>query len=103
MAPVLGVCLVILFSNKNTFIAKILSTKFFVGTGLISYSLYLWHYPIFAFARINELDPGNILNFLTLIIPIIILSILTFFFIEKPSRNRVTKFRIILSQKKKFL
>jgi peptidoglycan/LPS O-acetylase OafA/YrhL len=96
LAPVLGVCLVILFSNKNTFIAKILSTKFFVGTGLISYSLYLWHYPIFAFARINELDPGNILNFLTLIIPIIILSILTFFFIEKPSRNRETKFKIIL-------
>ena len=97
LAPVLGVCLVILFSNKNTFIAKILSTKFFVGTGLISYSLYLWHYPIFAFARINELDPGNILNFLTLIIPIIILSILTYFFIEKPSRNRETKFKIILS------
>ena len=96
LAPVLGVCLVILFSNKNTFIAKILSTKFFVGTGLISYSLYLWHYPIFAFARINELDPGNILNFLTLIIPIIILSILTYFFIEKPSRNRETKFKIIL-------
>ena len=97
LAPVLGVCLVILFSNKNTFLAKILSTKFFVGTGLISYSLYLWHYPIFAFARINELDPGNILNFLTLIIPIIILSILTYFFIEKPSRNRETKFKIILS------
>ena len=97
LAPVLGVCLVILFSNKNTFIAKILSTKFFVGTGLISYSLYLWHYPIFAFARINELDPGNILNFLTLIIPIIILSILSYFFIEKPSRNRETKFKIILS------
>ena len=97
LAPVLGVCLVILFSNKNTFISKILSTKFFVGTGLISYSLYLWHYPIFAFARINELDPGNILNFLTLIIPIIILSILTYFFIEKPSRNRETKFKIILS------
>ena len=97
LAPVLGVCLVILFSNKNTFLAKILSTKFFVGTGLISYSLYLWHYPIFAFARINELDPGNILNFLILIIPIIILSILTYFFIEKPSRNRETKFKIILS------
>ena len=97
LAPVLGVCLVILFSNKNTFIAKILSTKFFVGTGLISYSLYLWHYPIFAFARINELDPGNILNFLILIIPIIILSILTYFFIEKPSRNREIKFKIIFS------
>ena len=97
LAPVLGVCLVILFTNKNTFIAKILSTKFFVGTGLISYSLYLWHYPIFAFARINELDPGNILNFLILIIPIIILSILTYFFIEKPSRNREIKFKIIFS------
>ncbi|MDA7714073.1 acyltransferase [Candidatus Pelagibacter sp.] len=97
LAPVLGVCLIILFSNKNTLIGKILSTKLFVNTGLISYSLYLWHYPIFAFARINQLDPGNILNFFILIIPIVILSILTYSFIETPSRNRKIKFRNIFS------
>ena len=46
LSPVVGVCLIIWFSNKNEPITKILSTKLFVGIGLISYSLYLWHYPI---------------------------------------------------------
>ena len=55
LSPIIGVCLIIWFSNKNELITKILSTKLFVGIGLISYSLYLWHYPIFAFLRMNFL------------------------------------------------
>ena len=51
LSPIIGVCLIIWFSNKNELITKILSIKLFVGIGLISYSLYLLHYPIFAFAR----------------------------------------------------
>ena len=59
LSPIIGVCLIIWFSNKNEIITKILSTKLFVGIGLISYSLYLWHYPIFAFSRIKY-DDGDI-------------------------------------------
>ena len=39
--PVLGACLIIWFSNIDEIITKILSTKIFVGIGLISYSMYL--------------------------------------------------------------
>src|SRR6056300_379890 len=53
LSPIIGVCLIIWFSNKDELITKIFSTKLFVGIGLISYSLYLWHYPIFAFSRIT--------------------------------------------------
>ena len=51
LSPIIGVCLIIWFSNKDELITKILSTRLFVGIGLISYSLYLWHYPVFSFIR----------------------------------------------------
>jgi peptidoglycan/LPS O-acetylase OafA/YrhL len=60
LSPIIGVCLIIWFSNKDELITKILSTKLFVGIGLISYSLYLCHYPIFAFNRITFLTRDNI-------------------------------------------
>jgi peptidoglycan/LPS O-acetylase OafA/YrhL len=66
LSPIVSVCLIIWFSNKNALITKILSTKLFVGVGLISYSLYLWHYPIFAFARITDFTQGSLLNKLLL-------------------------------------
>ena len=49
VSPIVGACLIIWYSNKDELITKILSTKLFVGVGLISYSLYLWHYPILLF------------------------------------------------------
>ena len=92
LSPILGVCLIIWYSNKDELVAKILSTKLFVGCGLVSYSLYLWHYPIFAFARITDFVQGNIYNKLLLGITIIILSVTSYFFIEKPFRNKNFKF-----------
>ena len=88
LSPIIGVCLIIWFSNKNELITKILSTKLFVGIGLISYSLYLWHYPIFAFVKITELVSGN-MTFKLLLIPILLIcSVISYYFIEKPLRNK---------------
>jgi peptidoglycan/LPS O-acetylase OafA/YrhL len=80
LPAVLGVCLIIWFSDKNCLVTRILSGKLFVGVGLISYSLYVWHYPIFIiFDNVHKIQ---------LIILTFILSILSYFFIEKPFRNR---------------
>tara|TARA_B100000686_G_C16793892_1_gene980779 strand:- start:172 stop:2085 length:1914 start_codon:yes stop_codon:yes gene_type:complete len=87
LSPVIGVCLIIWFANKDEIITKIFSSKLFVGTGLISYSLYLWHYPAFALFRYS-LASGSLLKKILIIIFIIVASILTYFFIEKPFRNR---------------
>ena len=41
----------ILFFNRENFLTKILNNKFMVGVGLISYSLYLIHWPLISFFR----------------------------------------------------
>jgi len=88
LIPLLGVSLIIWFSKKGELITRVLSNKILVFFGLISYSLYLWHYPIFALLRyinvFNNFFPIKLLG----IILSIILSILTFYFIEKPFRNK---------------
>ena len=76
---------------------NILSSKIFVSIGLISYSLYLWHYPIFAYARITDFIQGDIFKKIFIALIIIILSILSYFFIEKPARNKKNQFKFILS------
>ena len=93
LVPIIGVCLIIWFSTKDEFVTKILSTKLFVGIGLISYSLYLWHYPIFTFVKINLLVSGNIVYKLLLVPIIIILSIISYYYIEKPFRSRKFNFK----------
>ena len=96
LSPIIGVCLVIWFSNKDVLITKVLSTKFFVGIGLISYSLYLWHYPAFAFARIIEFTQGSLFKKLLLVTIILALSIFSYFFVERPARNKKNKFKVVL-------
>ena len=97
LSPIIGVCLIIWFSQKSELITKILSTKLFVGIGLISYSLYLWHYPIFAFSRLIEFMDGSLFNLLLLGIIIVILSTLSYYFVERPVRNKKNKSKVIIS------
>lgn len=87
--PIIGVLLILIFINQKTLIAKFLNNNLFVGLGLISYSLYLWHYPIFAFARNLRVAQG-IVEYSLIGILIFLISIISYFFIEKPFRD--TKF-----------
>ncbi len=97
LPPIIGVCLIIWFSSKNDIITKILSSKLFVGVGLISYSLYLWHYPILAFDKISNFSDGGLINKLLITFTIIFLSLITFYFIERPLRDRKKSFKLILT------
>ena len=84
---ILGSAIIIINHNSDNIIKKILSSKFFVGVGLISYSLYLWHFPIFAF---KEIKSKTISEFDKLegVLLAIVFSILSYFLIEKPFRNK---------------
>ena len=86
LSPVFGICLILWFADKKNPIIQMLSSKLFVGVGLISYSLYVWHYPIFIlFDNIHVFQ---------LIILTFVLSILSYLFIEKPFRNNSIKSNI---------
>ena len=95
LSPIIGVSFIIWYSKKDELITRILSSKPFVGIGLISYSMYLWHYPIFAFARIKSDIPSQYDKFEWIILTIF-LSIISYIFIEKFFRNKNTNFFKIL-------
>ena len=89
LAPNLGVCLIILFARPGTITQLFLSRKPLVGTGLISYSSYLWHQPIFAFYRVlGGPDDGTGSTYLGLALLSFILGYLTWDLVEKPFRGR---------------
>ena len=87
LVPVLGVVLLVLYADKETFAAKILSTKVFVGIGLISYSAYLWHQPLFSFARIVSSNTFPTTLYSSLVVVSFGLAYLSWKYIEQPFRN----------------
>lgn len=75
--------MVIITTDKNkNFLNVVLSSKIFVGIGLISYSLYLWHFPIFAFSRITEFTQGEILRKVLVILVIFLLAVFSYWFVK---------------------
>ena len=87
LVPVVCVVLLILFAEKKTLAAKLLSTRAFVGIGLISYSAYLWHQPLFAFARVKLIEEPSIVLMGVLSLLSMLLAILSWKFIEQPFRK----------------
>ncbi len=88
LAPVAGVSLLLLFARSNGVTGRLLSVRPLVGLGLISFSLYLYHQPIFAFVRIASLEepsPWLLLAFLPLILG---LAYLSWRWVERPFRDR---------------
>ncbi len=86
--PTVGTALIIIFTNKNTLAFKLFSQKILVFFGLISYSAYLYHYPIFTFVEYSNFIEFNNLNKIFLIFLTFILSYLSWKFIEKPFRKK---------------
>jgi len=86
LIPVVGTCLIILFADQSTLVARLLGTPALVGIGLISYSAYLWHHPLFAFARIRLLSEPSSELMLGLAALSFGLAYLTWRFVEKPFR-----------------
>ena len=86
LVPTMGAALVLAFGSSDTWVGKALSLRFIVLIGLLSYSLYLWHQPLFAFARIRTVPTPWL--YLLLIGITAALAYATWRFVETPLRNR---------------
>lgn len=89
---VIGV-FVSLFIVSNSIVkslpAKLLSYRPFVLVGLISYSLYLWHWPIFSLLRYKQIETTYVVSLLAIITSFLLAS-LTYVFVENPIRKSNT-------------
>ena len=74
------------FHNKN-YISTFLANKVFAFFGLISYSLYLWHMPIIAFAKQIYNQPLTVNQLCSLALLSIFCAIFSYYLIEKPLKK----------------
>jgi peptidoglycan/LPS O-acetylase OafA/YrhL len=95
--PVISTSILIYSLSHQSLVKSFLSFSAFVKLGLISYSLYLWHFPLFAFARIANLFDYNWSIKIIVIFISIFFSLLTYNYIEKPFRdkNKIPRKKII--------
>lgn len=87
LPAVIGAALIIQFSMPGTVVYRLLTLRPMLWAGLLSYSAYLWHQPIFAFAKIWLSHSLELSVVAALVILTFVLSVLTFRFIENPARK----------------
>jgi peptidoglycan/LPS O-acetylase OafA/YrhL len=88
LIPTIGAALLIVYVSPNTIVGKFLSNKTLVGIGLISYSAYLWHHPLFAFTRLRSVNEPSLWLFGFLGIISMVLAYFSWRFIERPFRDK---------------
>ena len=87
LLPTVGATLVIACAVEGTLVYRLLASRALVGIGLISYSAYLWHQPIFALARHRTLAPPTVADVLMLSVLSLVLAYGSWRFVERPFRD----------------
>ena len=88
LPPVFGTLLILKFVQDSIFAKKFLVAGPLVATGLISYSAYLWHQPVLAFARTISLNELTGWARAALLLLSLALAWLTWRLVETPFRRR---------------
>ena len=85
--PVAGTALLVAFARPTAGVGRLLATRGVVAVGLVSYSLYLWHVPVFVFGRLTNETPSAELK-VGWIVASAALAAASYWAIERPARNR---------------
>ncbi len=88
LIPVGATAVLIASTTTESIVGKILSNRLMVGVGLISYSLYLWHQPLFAFARLLMPEDEQKTIILGLSVLSVLMAYFSWRFVEQPFRNK---------------
>lgn len=97
LAPVLGAALILMSMQAGSFGSNLLSSRALVYLGLISYPLYLWHWPALSFGRLIKGEPLTALESIALLITSALLAFLTYSLLEKRVRHQGTKTVLVLA------
>jgi peptidoglycan/LPS O-acetylase OafA/YrhL len=88
LVPCLGAAAIIIGGNQATLTTRLLSTAPLRFTGVISYSLYLWHWPVFVFFSLYHTTGTN--SAIALFVVTYVMAFLSWKYIETPFRGHVT-------------
>jgi len=88
LIPTIGAGLVLIFANNKNLVGRLLSNKVLVVVGLMSYSAYLWHQPLLAFARLGGIDESNTLLLGLLVLSSILIAYFSWKYVETPFRDK---------------
>jgi peptidoglycan/LPS O-acetylase OafA/YrhL len=86
LLPVFGTVLVLGWTGRDP-ATRLLASPPMVGIGLVSYSLYLWHFPVYAFGRHWNPQPG-VVDKLGWVAISLVLAALSWWLVERPGRDR---------------
>ena len=87
LLPVGGAAFIIAAGSNGVFNRLVLSKRVLVLIGLISYPLYLWHWPLLSIAELAAPEALTVFERILLLIASFILAWGTYFFIEQPIRK----------------
>jgi peptidoglycan/LPS O-acetylase OafA/YrhL len=86
LPPTVGTALILFAGMQSNLNHVLLASRPLVAIGLISYPLYLWHWPLLSFARILESQMPELGLRLFLFMSSFVLAWLTYRFVERPIR-----------------
>lgn len=86
--PIFGTAFILIFSGNGSVVKALLSIGPLIFIGRISYSLYLWHLPVFAFSRLNGVNTAEPIALAILLSFLLIISYLSWRLIENPFRKK---------------